>query len=369
MRDALCALWVSFIGLFTDDARVLIESTQFITLAYSVITLLTFEKILEETKVSDSGKALGIIIFAFQPTLIMTAGSVNNDGAGLMFQMLAVWYALRWYRTKSYKDIMGTAFAIGIGMLSKLSAGLIAVPIGVLFIYVLLKETKDGKKFALNRFLQYLVFGAVCVPIGLFWVLRCYIKFGMPFTYIAFLPENSWQYVGMYSAFERLFLPNPIELIGNIVHGSIGMGWNIWVQLFRTSAVGECDMTTFPAVLKLICLLMMAINFVVAVWAFVTFIRVYINPKSKAVSVNAGTRIVWILSWMIMMYSYFSFANKYPHECSMNFRYVQFAMVPPIVALALAEKEESRFVILKRIAVTAYTVISVMVMICWSVVA
>ncbi len=369
VHHALCALWVSFIGLFTDNSKTLIESVQFITLIYSVITLFAFERILEETKVSENGKILALLIFTFQPTIVMTAGSVNNDGAGLMFQMLAIWFALRFYRTKAYRDIIGIALFIGIGMLSKLSAGLIAVPIGVLFVYVLVKESIDDKKFALKRFMQYTVFGVICFPLGLFWVLRCFFKFGMPFTYIAFLPETSWQYVGMYSAFERLFLPNPVTLIENISNGSIGMGWNIWVQLFRTSALGECDMALFPLLIKLICFLMMAVNFVMALWAFIAFIRTYAGFKNKNTAVNAGTRIIWILSWIIMMYSYFSFANKYPHECSMNFRYVQFAMVPPMVAVAVAEGENGRFKNLKNIAVAIYSILSTAVLICWCLVA
>ena len=49
-------------------------------------------------------------------------------------------------------------------------------------------------------------------------------------------------------------------------------------------------------------------------------------------------KVFWFLGWLIMMYSYFSFAYKYPHECSMNFRYVQYAMIPPLAALALEVK-------------------------------
>lgn len=437
VHHALCALWISFIGLFTDNTKTLIESAQYVTFIYSVITLFAFSKLIDEALNIGScrekrsvmpeeeadrpikevgqlqrengnsawkikGKIIALIIFAFQPTLIMTAGSLNNDGAGLMFQVLALWFALRWLRTKSYKDIMGIALTIGFGMLSKLSAGLVAVPIGAMLVYVFVKEWAEKKAFPGKRFIQYIAFGAVCFPIGLFWVLRCYIKFGMPFTYIAYLPDTSPQYVGMYSFAERMLLPNPIELIKNLLHGSLGMGWNVWVQLIRTSALGECDLSTFSLSGKLICLGMMGMNFLVAVWALIQFVRVYFLPQSKLgkESTNEGQRtegaemseemncsrnidmvqrIIWILCWIVMMYSYLSFANKYPHECSMNFRYVQLAMVPPMVGLALGMKarrvnedgvSKKNFTdILTVIILGAYVLFSILTIICWCYVA
>ncbi len=378
VHHILCAIWISIVGLFTDNTQTLMEAAQYVTLIYSVVTLLAFDKILAETRAGEKGRAIALLIFAFQPTLIMTAGSLNNDGAGLMFQMLAVWLALRWHRTKSYKDIIGVALTIGIGMLSKLSAGLIAVPIGILFIYDFINEWIKNKKFPGKRFVQYMIFGMICVPIGLSWVIRCYVKFGMPPTYIAFLPDTSPQYVGMYSAAQRLLLPNPIELVKNLSHGSVGMGWNIWVQLFRTSALGECDLASFSMIGKVSCLMMMALNLVVAVWAFVAFIRVYviskiINRRKEAELTresDPAIRILWVLSWLVMMYSYFSFANTYPHECSMNFRYVQFAMIPPLVALALGEKERTWTLgMIKNSILCGYIVLSVVTVINWCMVA
>ncbi len=367
----ISALWVSFIKLFTNDTRLLIESVQFVTLVYSVVTLYAFERVLDELKVSFNGKALALTIFALQPTIVMTAGSVNNDGIGLMFQMLATWAVLRWYRTRSYKDIVFLAFSISIGMLSKLSAGLIAFPVAVLFLYVFIKEWREKGKFPLSRFIQYAVFGAICVPIGLFWVLRCYIRFGMSFTYIAFLPDTSWQYVGMYSEFERLFFPNVVELIKNLSHGSIGMGWNIWIQMFRTSALGECDLALFPMAVKLICLLTVMLNFIVAVWAFVCFVR-YLAARIKSdkddggvYGADAGYKLFWFIAWFIMMYSYFSFANKYPHECSMNFRYVQYAIVPPLVALGTVIGKNGKGKVLLRAVTALYGVFSIFVLACW----
>ena len=342
IQPILGALWVSLSSLFTDNLQVLKESLQFLTLIYSVVTLMAFERILHETDISDHAKEGALFLFAFQPTLIMTAGSLNNDGIGLMFQMLSVWFAIRWYKNRKYKDILLLALMIGLGMLSKLSAGLIAVPVAAMFIYAFAEDWKKSGKFPKKTFLQYVIFGIVCVPLGLSWAMRCLMKFDMPITYIAYLPVTSPQYVGNYSDFERMFLPNPVTLLKNLASGSIGMGWNVWVQMFRTSALGECDLSLFSMAGKLSCFLMMVMNFFVAVVAFVKGIGVYGLNKLSSDRKTPGNyllRLFWLLSWAVMVYSYFSFAYTYPHECSMNFRYVQFAMVPGLVLWALWDKK------------------------------
>ncbi len=370
----ISALVVSLVRLFTDDISVWVESVQIVSFVYSVITLFAVERILTEFKAPYEGKALGLILWAFQPTLIMTAGSVNNDGAGLMFQVLALWFALRWYKTRKYGDIFGVALTIGFGMLSKLSAGLVAVPIGLLFIYAFVKKWKDEKAFPVKMLIQYIVFGCVVAPIGLCWVIRLYVKWGVPPTYIAYLPTTSPQYVGMYSTFERLGPPNLVTLIKNLSHGGIGMGWNIWIQLWRTSSLGECDLSAFPVWSKLLCLLMMGINLVVMIWAFVAFIRIFCKKKmsfgKNPAFMKISMGILWIGTWFVMMYSYLSFANKYPHECSMNFRYVQLAILPPLLALSLGGVSSKKVLsVLRRLVVLAYVVASVGIIVTWCYVA
>lgn len=361
VHHILGAVVVSIVKLFTDNVQTWKESVQFLTFAYSVITLWGVKKILEETEIAFNGRVLVLLLWAFQPTLIMTAGSVNNDGIGLMFQVLAVWFVLRWYKSRSYKDIFGIALTIGFGMISKLSAGLIAVPVGILFIYVFVKEWKEEKAFPAKRFLQYVAFGAVCVPIGLCWVLRCLVKFGMSPTYIAYLPDTSEQYVGMYSTMERMFIPNPLTLLSNLAHGSIGMGWNVWVQMLRTSALGECDLSMFPMWGKLLCMAMLGVNFLIMLWAIWHFLRVFLTKKYKT---DIGTVILWVGCWLILMYSYLSFAYKYPHECSMNFRYVQFAMLPPMIALGTVYGSK-KMTIFGKLVTAAYVCCSVLVIFTW----
>ncbi len=369
VHHIISALWVSFIKIFTDDITVWTESIQFVTFIYSVVAMFAVYGILKELKIDSRGIVLGMLIWSFQPTLIMTAGSINNDGIGLMFQTLALYFTVKWYHTRAYRDIIGIALTIGFGMISKLSAGLVSVPIGVFFVYVFIADWIRSKKFPASRLAQFFVFGIICCPIGLCWVIRCYVKYGMSPTYIAYLPDTSPQYVGMYSAAERLLPPNIIEFVKNLSHGSLGFGWNIWAQMLRTSALGECDLSSFPMWGKILCLLMIFVNLILMIWSFAAFIKAFLTKSSLRMNGNypgIGNRILWILGWIVMMYSYFSFANKYPHECSMNFRYIQLAMLPPIVALALCRNTQKSFgKFIRNSVLTGYVICSVGITALW----
>lgn len=356
LHHTLSALWMGVVSVFTDKQNVWIEWLQVLPFVYSVLMLFIIFQICKEFGLQ--GKALLVVmtIVTFHPSLIFMAGSINNDCLSLLFQFATLWLALRWYRERHYKNILGIALTISFGMLTKLSVGMIAIPVAFLFLYVLITEWQGKVKEAQNkgasdagekkvkertnvwchlpwkRIAQYAVFGVVCVPIGLAWAVRCLVLFDMPLTYVNRLPEQSWQYVGNYSLVER-FVPNVPGIINNLLRGSLGYGENVWVQLFRTSALGECDLSTFPLWGKLVALLMIALAFLVAVWAFVLMIRVFIAGKKEDYPVlDMGKRVFWLIGYAVLFISYLNFAYNFPHQCSMNFRY----MVPTVLFPALA---------------------------------
>lgn len=346
LHHTISALWMGVISLFTDNRNVWIEWLQALPFVYSVLILLIIWQICKEWGLKDNVLLFVMAVVTFHPSFIFMAGSINNDCLALLFQFATLWLALRWYRERNYKNILYIALTISFGMLTKLSVGMVAVPVAFLFLYVLITEWQEKAKGAQidkklvnvwaclpwKRIAQYAVFGVVCVPIGLAWAVRCLVLFDMPLTYVNRLPEQSWQYVGNYSLVER-FVPNIPGIINNLLHGSLGYGENVWVQLFRTSALGECDLSTFPLWGKLVALLMIALAFLVAVWAFVLLIRVFVLGKKKDFPVlDMGTRVFWLIGYAVLFVSYLNFAYNFPHQCSMNFRY----MVPTVLFPALA---------------------------------
>lgn len=349
------------VSLFTENQNVWIEWLQILPFVYSVLILLITWQICKEFRLQGNTLLVVMMIVTFHPNLIFMAGSINNDGLALLFQFAIVWLALRWYRERSHKNILGIALTIGFGMLTKLSVGMFAIPVAFLFLYVLITEWQEKtrqqaclqqpegevmqsaskrvnvwKYLPWTRIRQYIIFGVVCVPIGLAWAVRCLIRFDMPLTYVNKLPEQSWQYVGDYSFVER-FVPNVPGIINNLLHGSLGYGENVWVQLFRTAALGECDLSTFPTWGKVVALLMMGIAFLVAVWAFILLIRVCVCGQKKDFSVlDMGIRCFWLIGYGVLFISYLNFAYNFPHQCSMNFRYMVPTVLFPAVAAGLA---------------------------------
>ena len=198
---------------------------------------------------------------------------------------------------------------------------------------------KEGKRFPVNQFLQFVLFGIVCVPLGLCWAVRCYLKFDMPLNYVNHLPEDSWQYVGNYSLMERFFLPNPVTLLNNLKNGGIGLGENMWIQLFRTAALGECDLSDFPFIGKIIMMLLMVTAFIVAAVAFVFMIKVlvlgkkeiYMSDKAFALPV----RLFILLTYVVLVAFFVNFCYNYPHQCTMNFRYIVPTVLMPSLALGI----------------------------------
>lgn len=362
LHHILEAIELSICNLFTNNDGILRESLQVLPFVYSVLTLFVLYGICKRMNLKDKALTVVMAIFAFHPSLIWLSGSINNDCLAVLFLVLSIYTTLVWVEEKTYRNILAIALAISLGMVTKLSVSLMAFPIGAVFIYVFVKEWKENG-FPMPRFMQYVAFGVVCVPIGLSWAFRCYILFGMPLNYVNELPIDSWQYVGNYSLMERFFLPNPIELIQSLAHGSLGFGENMWMQLFRTAALGECDLTQASFLEKVVSLLMWAIAGLLALMAFYYFVRVFFNKKWN---VSLPVRGLLILTYVVLFASYVQFCVNYPHQCTMNFRYIIPTIIPPAVALGMwvQQKSEKKHIIVSCV-VALYAVCASALTILW----
>ncbi len=323
------AIWLSVVNVFTNDFVAQLEWLQVPTLVYSCLIICVTWKLIKELGIPENRQWIVLAVISFHPTLIYDAGSLNNDGLSLLFQFAVIWLVVRWYHGRTTSNIIWIALAISLGMLTKLSASLMAIPTAFVFLYVFITEWKASNAFPIKRFVQYLVFGIVCIPLGMSWAVRCKIKFDMPLAYVNKLPEDSWQYIGNYTLWQRFGVPNPIEFIKNLSHGSIGFGENMWVQLFRTAALGEMDLSELSMALKVLSMLLILITFIVAITAFVMFIKFFKTKKYD----NA---IKWflIIIFFVQFISFVRFCYGYPHQCTLNFRYMVPVLVPQAIALS-----------------------------------
>lgn len=373
LHHTISALWMGIVSIFTDNMNVWMEWLQVLPFIYSVIIILVIWQICKEFHLQGLALNLVMAIVIFHPSLIFMSGSINNDCLSLLFQFLTLLTALRWYRNRTYPNIIAIALSISLGMITKLSVGMFAIPVAFLFLYVILTEWKQRGKnwgsFPVSRFLQYLAFGAVCIPIGLSWALRCLIRFDMPLTYVNALPVNSWQYVGNYTMWERFFIPNPIKLLRNLSQGSLGFGENVWMQLFRTSALGECDLTTFPMWGKVIAMLMMAVAGLLAIWAFGLFVSNIYKGRFQVGNFDMGKGCFWIIGYLVLFISYLNFCYNFPHQCTMNFRYMVPTILFPAVSMGVSVHRSNKTLWIKVLGgvIGIYVILSILTTIVWSV--
>jgi len=186
LHHFLAALWMRILTTFGASYDRAISSIQFLTLFYSCCVMVVCERILDTLNVFKKSKILALALIAFHPSTLLIAGSINNDGLAFLFMLLSIYTAIRWYKDPTLKNILLIALSIGAGMSTKLSAALVAPPIALLFLIKLIKD----KKKRTESIGQFCIFGCVCLPLGLWYSVRNFIKYEVPFNYVQKLSEN-----------------------------------------------------------------------------------------------------------------------------------------------------------------------------------
>ncbi len=167
----------------------------------------------------------------------------------------------------------------------------------------------------------------------------------MSILWVYDIGTDSWQYTGNYSVINRFLWPIASELIDNIAHFRIGCGYNVWMQIMRTSVLGEWDMADVAKSVKIIAVLLMFVGMFIALIAFICMIKAFVikDSSENTVSYNPLYKLLFISGYIVVMISYLLFAYKYPQQCSMHFRYIEITLLFTVTALALSyEKLRSK---------------------------
>lgn len=344
-----CALWMRFCSLFIHDTDILEESIQAVPFLCSLLILVVILKILRQFELREKTVRLLMILFSFHPALILLSGSVNNDCMSLLFTLLCVYFTIRWSRKPDIRNIICIALSISFGMLTKQNVAEMAFPIAFVFLYVLAKKWKENG-LPKSIFMQFAAFGALSIPIGMSFYIRNLILFKTPLIWVYTLPEDSWQYTGNVPVINRFLWPVLSEMADNLLHFKLGCGYNVWMQIIRTSVLGEWDMADVGRGVKIIAVLLMAAGAAIAFIAFVAFVKVFVvdwfkmrrlknagkdsgSVGSGAVSIDIPCRIMFVAGYFVNMLFYLKFAYDYAQQCSMDFRYIEIELLFPAVAL------------------------------------
>ena len=96
------------------------QALQLLPFIYSSLCMVVTYKIFKFFKLAAMPLMISMAIVCFHPTFIFTAGYFNNDTLSVLFMLLAVMFALKWYESPTLINIIPIALSIGLGMMTKL---------------------------------------------------------------------------------------------------------------------------------------------------------------------------------------------------------------------------------------------------------
>lgn len=311
----ICAMFLRIYEVFLPKGVHNYESLQTLTLLYSQGCNYYMFKTVKHLGVKGKGLVNAQLMLAAFPLLTIFAGSLNNDVLSQMLFFAAFYYGFRWYGEGKTKDIIISALCVGFGMMTKLSVGMIAFPMGFLFVVRFFKDVKA--KRGLKSFGQLAGFMAVAAPLGLWYSFRNLFRYGTPLGHINSINIH-YQDISRFSVKDRLFgfYGFPIEDFYVNLGTDGEQDYNIFITQVKTMLFGyencrdDMLMTLTGYFLLLMTLALIAVSVVGLVYLAVTI-------RKRGTAFEDAAFIILFLAEILSMVMY---SLKLPHICSQDFR-------------------------------------------------
>lgn len=319
----LMALFLRILTTFGMEYKTACQATQFLPFLYSSLAVVVSYRIFRWVGLKERALAVAAAIMCFHPTFVLMGGFFNNDMLCVLLMLLSILFALKWFRKPTLLNIIPVALSVGLGMMAKLNAWMVAPAIAILFLYVLIKNIRHWTRYIG----QFAVFGAICAPLGLWWQVRNLIEFEVPLTYVPMLSTQDAQYCGDMSATERLLdfghgqLSYVYTAFSEQNFGAPYDEYNPTVGILKTSLFGEgqhgiSDIhfpqigTTGP--------ILFWIGVILAALCFIAFI---VTMISKTSGLDGISRAFYGVLAATMLVCYYMYGFVYPFTCSLNIRF------------------------------------------------
>lgn len=325
LQAVVMKIFSPFIRYSKINYKYLYGSTRILSFIYSCITLFIIYKILEEFEIKKKMKNFVFAVMALYPGLVFMTTQYSNDNIAYLFFYLSLFLSIRWAKDKKLSTIILLALAIGVGMLTKISVGLIAFITGPMMLAVLIKE-KDKKKILT----QLIIFAIIVFPIGLSYSIRNYVLFGQQ---IGSIYEVSGATVDLkkynYSIVER-FLSFPIDRVvekNNGIYHDFSE-YNIWIDLIKTSTYDEFNfgnglICIFLTILYFANIIFYIVGFISVVITTINVIKMFMN-KTSCDNPYLNFKTICVMLFVLALFAYISFNVRYPYTCNSNYRYIAY---------------------------------------------
>lgn len=326
LHHMLMALLLKIFTTFGIELTVAQEAIQILPMLYSSLAMVVCCRIFRLAKLRGTGFVIATAIVCFHPTFIIWGGAYNNDMLMTLFMLAAIMWTLKWYQKPCLLRIFPIAVCVGCGMMTKLSAWMVAPAIALVFLWVFIKNIKRPLPFIG----QFAAFGTVCVPLGLWWGIRNLLAFGVPIAYVWDTKVMSMSVQDIPTA-QRLFdfsffqFDYPFEAFQ--FHGAEFNEFNPLIGLLKTSLFDELTtLWDFEGIATTLVLLTGLI-------AISCFVGLCYTMFSKKTGPDGITKLFFAVIFLTIMISYYIFCFQFPYVCTENIRYCM--PIIPILALGL----------------------------------
>lgn len=328
LHHGVCALLMRIFVMFGYGLEEAQEKLQVLTALYGTLTLFFLNKIGKRLRISSFGRGIALGLGAFMPFGIMLGGSLNNDSLVMLLSVMALYFTLAWYENPGCKNIVLMALCIGGAMTAKLSGALAAPAMAVLMLHKAWKERERWKGYLR----QFLCFGLIALPLGLWHSVSCFVRFGMPFGYVPRLSEDVGQYIGMHGPWSRFFdFNDAFRRLSLSWNNEELADYNIPVSMVKCAVTAEgYSYWKDPALEGAVTALFWAglvLEALVAV-ALVLWFFQRTNTRAEKVFMAAAMGVAF--------FSYFRFCLSFPFVCTMNIRYVMTAVYLALLVFGAA---------------------------------
>lgn len=358
----ICAFVINICKNISINKLFLKDCVQFVNVFFCIASSGIFYLLLNKIKfINEKIKFPIFIMFLFHPWMFYFAIQCTNDCLLCFFTLCAIYLSICFHENKKISTIILLALCFGLGMATKLSMAFMAVPIAFVFIYdfiydsffytknnlIVNEDTNENVNNSINKnanananinantntqstihlnptqyIIRYLIFLLIASPIALFYPIRNFVKFGIPFNFI-----QLWKgpmHPGFDYVLELLHI-NPIDFLTPFQFDSVQ---GIFMNTIKSSLFDEYEYFEYLNIFGSIALIIATLLFVFIIYLFIKYLITkqktnsnnYINEKLY----SDNKIILWFLSLAIITYilAYFKFCYNYPKYFSINFRYI-----------------------------------------------
>ena len=329
-HHTISAVWVYIMhDIFRIEISEAVESIQMLTLFYSVTIVISAYYIFRYFGLEGRNLYIPLAITSFHPCFTFLASLINNDPLMWALVMGAMVNTLKWYREPSLKRIMYISLCIGPAMMTKVSAALVAPPVAIVFLAVFIRDIKTSWKKLLGQFIS---FGAVCIPLGMWFPVRGLVKFGIPLNYVQELPKGLEQDISGISFVKRITDLSPVQfrnVFENWYSGEKAGSFNeqnpliaILKNSIFSEFIRESNFDNAKYMLP-VCRVLFWLGVFIAAAALAAMIYTFVKDKTM----NWVCKVFFGSFYLLLVGNLYIMSAKYPLVCTMNFRYLMPAVI------------------------------------------